>query len=147
MAAAAHLSINDVSGCLLKLYRANELYLAYLIASSTSHPAQIEIVYKLAERAERLLMQDFAAHIYSTFDMRRPLALLAARQRNNDEPGAIDLCTKYGIKPLDHYRVQAEKIDDPAQKVFNFILAGEIGPAAKVALATARDAFSSKNPA
>ena len=98
LAAAAHLSINDITGCLLKLYRSNELYLAYIIANTLSHPSLIEIAQKMAERAERLMMNDFAANIYKTFDMRRKLALFTARLRNNEEPDAEDICARYGIK-------------------------------------------------
>ena len=61
----------------------------------------------MAERAERLMMNDFAANIYKTFDMRRKLALFTARLRNNEEPDAEDICTKYGIKSHAFYRGEA----------------------------------------
>lgn len=48
LAAAAHLAINDTSACLEKLIRANELYLALVIASLMSHPGRKEIVLRLA---------------------------------------------------------------------------------------------------
>ncbi len=102
----------------------------------------------MAERAERLMMKDFAANIYKTFDLRRKLSLFLARLRNNEETDAEDLCTKYGIKAQEFYRGEVEKskaAGNEATLVFNYIMSGEINAAAKVSLAVAREAFKSSD--
>lgn len=64
LAATAHLAINDTVACLQKLIRTNELYLAYVVANLMNHPTQKDVILRLAERAERLKMNKFAAELY-----------------------------------------------------------------------------------
>jgi hypothetical protein len=58
LAAAAHLSINDFHSCVQILVRANELFLALIIAKKFYKKALEEVSLLLAERAEKYFCTD-----------------------------------------------------------------------------------------
>jgi len=122
LATASELAMNSVEAAVLKLIRANELFLAYHVAKILKVNALDHIHFLLGMRFERLKQMEHAAYYYKNCRNPRTQQLFAARNK-------LDY-SKYGVSQIVDYAKLAEQ-STSFDSVFYHVMAGNLEVACK----------------
>ena len=135
LASSAELAIEDHVAAILKLIRANELYLAYYLAQLLKVPVLDQINFFLGMRSEKIGELEQAAFYFQNSKNPRRLQIFASKYNLNEK--------KYLLKSKEEYEKLAPEARG-ADAIFYLLLAGNIKSAATMIIEKAKDFISNK---
>ncbi len=125
LAACYELAADSVESAVLKLIRANELFLAYYVARMLKVPLLDHIQFLLGMRSERLGQLEQAGFYYKNSRNPRTVELFAARNK-------LDYAKYMPQKDVNYAKLAAES--KGPDSVFYHILAGNVSEACKLVI-------------